>query len=149
MSVQELAQSLSTASQQYKELLQDLQEAGNTELTPIIRILQVQLEIHDEVIDLRLKKILYEERPYLPVIDIDKISHDAIYDHCSLPEISETFLELRCELSLLLSKIPQDSWGRTGVHQNEGHITFKELVRRMVKKDVSIINRLQRELTRV
>ena len=49
------------------------------------------------------------------------------------------------ELIRLLHSTPAIYWDRTGFHELEGHVTFEEFVRRMIRKDKNNLSYLQEE----
>ncbi|MCB0261840.1 MAG: hypothetical protein R3C41_20200 [Calditrichia bacterium] len=144
MQNRELIQMVENSSRQYSSLLENVHEIEGTIVHRLTRFLQTLTEIQDEVVDLRLKKILKEEHPYLPMIHVDRIQENTPYRKYSLYEISRTFINQRRELSKFLYNVPEELWKRTGVHENEGHVTFQEFVRRLTEKDHTTILRLQR-----
>jgi hypothetical protein len=95
--------------------------------------------IESEIVELRLKKILKEEHPYIPQINLDNLKQNSDFDNLTLIQLCDHFLKQKKELLKLLYSIPSENWSRTGVHEMEGHIAFKELVRRMVVKDQQIL----------
>ncbi len=142
MDVNELIQSMEGNFQQYNSLLnrfEDEAQAAREENRQIRRLLAAANHILDEVVDYRLKKILKEEHPYFPQINADKIRNGVIYQKETTRQLAQQFLRRRQELVRLLYAIPLDNWYRTGVHEFEGHVTFKELVRRMAEKDKQVL----------
>ncbi len=95
--------------------------------------------IEEEVIEYRLKKVINEEHPYLPLIHTENFN-STVYKEEAFLQIVEKFLKQRQELLKLLYSIPSNYWLRTGVHEEEGHITFQEFIRRMIEKDKANIN---------
>lgn len=103
--------------------------------------------VEDEVIEFRLKKILSEENPYLPAIEVEHVTREYKNRNFTLDEIKEEFLKQRKNLIHFLYQTPAELWGRTGVHANEGHIQFRELIRRMVDKDRKNITYLSQKIS--
>lgn len=120
--------------------IKNYQDCYPEEIDKYIRQLS---RIEDEVIEFRLKKILTEEHPYIPIIHADKIKLSNIYPNLSFPEVIDHFLKQRRELLKFLEKLPKEKWVRTGVHEKEGHVEFKEYVERLTKRDASIIEELE------
>ncbi len=112
----------------------------------IRELLEVLADLEDEIIDFRLKKILEEEHPYLPQIKLDRIKQTRLYRNFTLDEIVNHILQQRKSLLQILYVLPHDQWERTGVHENEGHIPFRELVRRLVTKDEVVLKELSEKL---
>lgn len=102
-------------------------------------LLAVELNLQEEIIDFRLMKILNEERPYIPQIHPTTLSGHPAH---SLSDCASRFLQQRRDLITLLRRTPREKWDRTGVHEVEGHVSFKEFIRRMVEKDQLLINEL-------
>jgi len=142
MNIEELIDSVEGNLQQYDQTLDRIQQPGDNSRSQLTELLKELVDIQDEVVDFRLKKILREENPYLPAIHPKKLRHDLPDQQYSLTEIQNLFLMRRRELIRFLNLTPAGSWSRTGVHELEGHITFKELIRRLVEKDKPIIARL-------
>lgn len=122
-------------------LLQSL--GSNAELQEKLSLLT---DIQDEIVDFRLKKIISEEHPYLPRINPEHLKQYGIHRQQPLQKIILDFLQQRRALIKLLHALPLENWERTGVHEDEGHISFKELVRRMIEKDRKILEELKQAL---
>lgn len=146
MNIEELIDSVEGNLQQYDQTLDRIQQSGDNSSSQLTELLKELVDIQEEVVDFRLKKILREENPYLPAIHPEKIRHDLPDQQFSLTEIQNLFLTRRRELVRFLNLTPAENWSRTGVHELEGHITFKELIRRMIEKDKPIIARLNKAL---
>lgn len=108
----------------------------------IVDLLVALVEIQDEIVDFRLKKILKEEHPYLPKLEVHQLRRQQGDDLPSFKELCERFLTKRKELLKLLYSLPLENWERTGVLEAEGHISFGEFVRRMGDKDAQMLARL-------
>lgn len=141
--MKELIQGLESNFRQYYAILNRIVQAEQGENPPAIKELLYSLSsIQDEVVDYRLKKILKEEHPYIPQIRVDKFSGKSYQQPCSLDQLAQNFLTQRRELLKILYTLPRESWNRTGVHEKEGHVSFKELIRRMIEKDQEILSKL-------
>lgn len=106
------------------------------------KTLQLIIEIQDEILLLRLKKIIELENPYLPMLRIDKIKQRITNVDLTYEQMIDIFKRLRQELLTFLSSIPAEKWSRIGLHETEGHITFREIVLRMIKKEQEILSLL-------
>lgn len=151
--MRELIQTIEGNFRQYFELLNKIEEASeyrsrNSEFPQLKELLYISAGIQDEILDYRLKKILQEEHPYIPQIKVEKIEKKSHHQNCSLTQLAESFLTQRRELLKLLYSLPIESWERTGVHEVEGHVSFKEFVRRMAEKDQQIIAKLSQVLVK-
>lgn len=141
--MKELIQDLESNFRQYDAVLNQIVQAIPGENPPAIKELLYSLSsIQDEVVDYRLKKILKEEHPYIPQIQVEKFNEGSYQQPRSLDQLAQNFLSQRRELLKMLYTLPRESWNRTGVHEKEGHISFKELIRRMVEKDREILSKL-------
>ncbi len=102
--------------------------------------------VEADVIEMRLQKIQEEENPYIPVIETSHVKEINIDEAQNTRQIIRTFLNQRKELVQLLMGVPSDQWNRTGVHAEEGHLSFFEFVRRMIEKDSSNLKELRQKL---
>lgn len=139
--VKELIQIIESNFRQYSEILNKIEEASQPK-----ELLFTLVALQDEIIDYRLKSIINVNHPYIPGIEIEKIKKKNPYQNYPTAQLAESFLTRRQELLGLLHSLSSESWKRTGVHEKEGHVSFKEFVRRMAEKDLQIIAELNREL---
>src|SRR4030042_6305355 len=93
------------------------------------------MAVEEDVFEMRLKKIIDRENPYLPAIIPDKIKRQNYYDDGTLQEVIEKFLEQKKKLIKFLLNVPYGSWEKTGFHEVEGHVTFEEFIRRMIRNE--------------
>jgi len=105
--------------------------------------------VQEEVVNFRLQKILSEEHPYLPMLNINKLKQNKADKGLGLQQLCEDFLRERRKLLKMLTTLPEDSWARTGVHEVEGHVSFGEVVRRMSAKDQQLIEQLDATLAKI
>lgn len=148
MKIKELINSFEENFREFSELLRKLEKDSNgrtrIQLPPDSQISFGQLaNLEDEIIELRLKKILKEEHPYIPQINMEEIKSKSPYERLPLPQVCNHFLKQKRELLKLLYSLPSDNWNRTGVHEMEGHVAFKEFVRRMTVKDKQILGQFK------
>lgn len=146
MNITDLIQFVEENHQEFAQVFAEMKGLPHPVSASILELIQTVAELQDEVIDFRLKKILNEEHPYLPAIHINKLKQNTIYRQYSLEEICATVLRQQAELLDMLTRLPHSSWLRTGVHESEGHITFQELVNRMVDKNRQNLIQLRRML---
>ena len=136
---------------EYRSLLNPLKEdispINKERIFELINAINTVTEIEDEVIEFRLLKILSEEHPYLPVISVTDIERRAKTKDMSLDNSIDSFLRQRRNLIKLLYSTPADYWERTGVHAQEGHISFQEFVRRFVEKDVETLSSVRNKIS--
>lgn len=150
----ELIVSLEGNFQRYSEILYRIGENTNGTDYPqhsyqVKDMLCTLADLQSEVINFRLKKILKEENPYLPQIRIKRVRQRNPHQRDSVAQLAQAFLAQRKELLQLLHTLPIGSWERTGVHEVEGHVSFREFVRRMVEKDNQMISDLSQMLVAV
>lgn len=147
MDSRNLIQSIEENFHQYYHLLNNIEtEAiGNSpaETSQLRGLLLTSASIQDEVLEYRLRKILEEEHPYIPQIQVHSLNRKR-YDRLSIGQLCDAFLKQRKELVKMLYALPKLDWDRTGLHELEGHITFKELVKRISEKDKETLASLNR-----
>jgi hypothetical protein len=91
--------------------------------------------IEEDILEMRLKKIVDQENPYLPAIRKENLKSMSGYYQLSLPDLMRGYLLQKEEILKFINNIPFYNWERTGVHELEGHVTFEELIRRIIKND--------------
>lgn len=99
--------------------------------------------VEEDVLKMRLKKIVEEEHPYLPAIQVEKLKIAEEYYQYSLTDLVRQFLVQKEEILKFINKIPYYYWERTGVHELEGHVTFEEFVQRLIRNDQINLNQLK------
>lgn len=143
--IQQIATIYEEFSRVYRELQRILPNLGQSErFRKMVDLISVMAAVQEEVVDFRLRKIIAEEHPYLPLININKLKNQQYEKQLSIQQLSERFLQQRRELIELLTALPANTWTRTGVHEVEGHVAFEELVRRMTVKDRELMSQLVR-----
>lgn len=151
MEIKELIRIFEENFLEYSRLLRKLNKENPREPTsrflPDSEISIGQLtNLESEIIELRLKKILKEEHPYIPQINLEKLNQNSPFDRLPLMQLCDHFLKQKKEVLKLLYSLPTENWYRTGVHEMEGHVAFKELIRRMVVKDKQILGNFKSTL---
>jgi len=91
--------------------------------------------IEEDILEMRLKKIINQEHPYLPAIRIENLKLVSNLYQLSLLDLVQHYLVLKEKILRFINNIPIYYWERTGVHELEGHVTFEELIRRIIKND--------------
>ena len=124
----------------------DANEPSIQSLTELKMHIRQLADIEEEIVEWRLKKILKEEHPYLPTINIQAL-HNSNQEQPFL-DICNHFLKKKKEVLKILYSLPADNWDRTGVHESEGHVPFKEFIRRMTEKDQQILGDFKSSLER-
>jgi len=87
----------------------------------------------------RLQRVLVEERPFLPAIFPDPITHNL---QASAAELLAHFEEARQRTLAFLTDVADDGWGRTAVHETQGEVTFHFLVQHLVEHDSEHLNQI-------
>ncbi|MBN2364640.1 MAG: hypothetical protein EH225_00685 [Calditrichaeota bacterium] len=118
-------------------------ENSRLKIREIIRTVTV---VEEDILEMRLKKIIELENPYLPAIQVERLKEQAIQNQRSLEQLIEKFLYQKKEIIRFLYNIPVFSWDRTGFHELEGHVTFEEFIRRMIRNDKQNISLLRESL---
>lgn len=130
---------LSDIKNSYHELctlLNPIKEQDNeASYIRIKNFMSLLIAIEEDVYEMRLKKIVDEENPYLPAINVNKLREMKLYHTASLQRLVDRYLSLRLELLNFIQSLPFNVWDKTGVHELEGHVTFEEFIRRLVKND--------------
>ncbi|HQU74087.1 MAG: hypothetical protein KDI06_03715 [Calditrichaeota bacterium] len=144
MEEHQLIQDIEVSLSRYSAMLgrldsENLLEQVGHMIARLTEFLNIQMEIQDEVVNFRLKKIIKEERPYIPQIRQERLGNG---HRPNLGQTAQRFLQQRRELLKLLNSLPREYWDRTGFHETEGHITFREFIRRMVDKDQQVLQQL-------
>ncbi|GAB4469822.1 MAG: hypothetical protein OHK0029_42540 [Armatimonadaceae bacterium] len=83
----------------------------------------------------RLTAIAEKEHPHLPGYDEGQFAIDHDYAHSIVAEQAAIFASERAQLAAYLREIPEEVWGKTGVHGEMGEITFTELVTLLLAHD--------------
>jgi uncharacterized damage-inducible protein DinB len=87
----------------------------------------------------RLRRVMAEERPFLPTI------HPSASEHTRtdpLTHLVAEFAHLREETVTYLTSLKAGSWQKTAVHETEGPVTFTFLVQMIIDHDRDHLNQL-------
>ncbi len=122
---------------------------GTPQFHQIYDTLLQMTSVQEEIVNFRLKKIISQEHPYLPMLNINKLKQNKADKGLGLQQLCEDFLRERRALLKILTALPEESWKRTGVHETEGHLSFLEVVRRMSVKDQQLISQLDALLAEI
>jgi uncharacterized damage-inducible protein DinB len=138
-----LLQALASTPQDLARLLKNVDEAisrrrPSAEQWPLADILN-HLVYVEERYQVRLKRVVEEERPFLPYIPPDETSHDP---QASLAELLARFAEARATTLALLTDLPAGSWQRRAVHETLGETSFRFLAQFLVDHDTEHLNQL-------
>ncbi len=150
LSQQDFVRNVKNSYREFNTILAPLRKRVNDprriRMAELKNFISFLIAVEEDVIEMRLKKIIEEENPYLPAIDTEKLKQKNFYNSDSLKKIIDTFLEQRLDLVKFLQTIPSDIWNRTGVHELEGHVTFEEFIRRILKNDQINITHIRKDL---
>jgi hypothetical protein len=102
--------------------------------------------VEEDVFEMRLKKIIDQENPYLPAIHPEEVRDSSPVKNSSLNQLIEKYLNQKESIVKYLYKVPFFYWDRTGVHELEGHVSFEEFIRRLIKNDNSNITALKKKI---
>ena len=94
-----------------------------------VRIIVCHLADTETVLAMRLRQIIAEDNPLLPVIDQDAWAERLDYNKRKLSPALEGFRRTRAENYELLKDLPEAVFARTGQHTKRGTITLLELLR--------------------
>ena len=140
MELQQQIQTFIELTNEYEQLFSQLtfgeesnfEENNHLELRSLLHLV---VELQEDVIEFRLKKIITLENPYLSRIDIEKVRQRTTQCQPSFQQLSTIFKSQRSEVARLLQSIPISNWLRYGLLEGEGHVTFRELIRRYFEFD--------------
>ena len=76
----------------------------------------------------RLNRLLAEDVPFIAGISTDPWAEERDYLHQNGPASAAGFMEVRTQITELLTNLPADGWTRTARHAIFGPTTLKELV---------------------
>lgn len=99
--------------------------------------------IEEDILEMRLKKIIDQENPYLPAIRLENLRRLNSSYQLSLLDLMQRYLEQKERILQFINKTPTYNWDRTGVHELEGHVTFEEFIRRIIKNDQNNLHTLK------
>ncbi len=124
-------------------LWQHNQELDEETATTFKEYFTTIMAIEEDVFEMRLKKIIDRENPYLPAIEPRRFKQENFYNERSLGEIIEKFFEQKRKIIKFLYNLPPHFWEKTGFHELEGHVTFEEFIRRMIRNDKLILGQIR------
>jgi hypothetical protein len=94
-----------------------------------VRTIVCHLADTETVLAMRLRQVIAEDNPLLPVIDQDAWAERLDYSKRKLSPALEGFRRTRAENYELLKDLPEAVFARTGQHTKRGTITLLELLR--------------------
>ncbi len=94
-----------------------------------VRTIVCHLADTETVLAMRLRQVIAQDNPLLPVIDQDAWAERLDYSKRKLSPALEGFRRTRAENYELLKDLPEAVFARTGQHSKRGTITLLELLR--------------------
>lgn len=80
----------------------------------------------------RMKRVLVEDRPPLPVADPDGYVRALAYDSRDLAEELALFGAVRRQMARILRKQPAEAWRRVGIHSTDGEKSLEQIATKAV-----------------
>lgn len=99
--------------------------------------------IEEDILEMRLRKIIDQENPYLPAIRLENLRILGSSYQLSVLELMKRYIEQKIKILQFINKTPIYYWDKTGVHELEGHVTFEEFIRRLIKNDQNNLHALK------
>ena len=81
----------------------------------------------------RMKKVIAEENPLLPVFESDKWAKSLFYDKSSVDDSIALFFTLRTIMTRVLRGLRDKDFDRSGIHTEDGKVTLLEFLERAVE----------------
>jgi len=101
-------------------------------------------DIEEEVNTIRLRRILRETRPYLHVVDQDRLAQEREYMKRNLTDGIEKFCTQRASSIEIVESAKPEDWARMGSHQTRGVITFEDVVKTMIVHDEKHLGQIKK-----
>ena len=80
----------------------------------------------------RMKRVLVEDRPPLPVADPDGYVRALAYDSRDLAEEVAVIGAVRRQMARVLRKQPTEAWRRVGIHSTDGEKSLEQIATKAV-----------------
>ena len=111
----------------------NLNQVSNTNL--LKSCLNHQIQIEEDIFELRIKKIIETAEPYLPPLE-NELNHKGFYiDEVNLKDAIENFIKLKIRIIDFFYNTPNLSYTKIGYHWREGHISLEEVMNRYIHND--------------
>ena len=81
----------------------------------------------------RMKRVIAEEKPLLIGYDESRFTASLGYHRYDLKSELALLEGMRSQMALILRGLPDESWARTGVHNERGLMTLEEMLRAEVE----------------
>ena len=106
-------------------------------------IINKQIQIEEDIFELRFKKIIETQDPYLPPLDFE-LDKKSFYIPASNLNLSlEQLIKLKLKILDFIFNLSNLSFDRIGYHWNEGHISLGQLINRYIDNDLKFINKIK------
>lgn len=80
----------------------------------------------------RMKRVLVEDHPPLPVSDPDAYAKALVYGSHDLQEEVALLAAVRRQMSRVLRELPDDAWRRVGIHSTDGEKSLLQIATKAV-----------------
>ena len=100
--------------------------------------LNSMIQIEEDVFELRIKRIMETENPYLPPVRIELTNYIPKDHSFTLEESIEIFLKLKVRILDYFMHLASNNYYRIGYHWKEGHITMQEIFDRYLQNDKKV-----------
>lgn len=117
-------------------------------LTAIQQLCHVR-DIEIDGYQVRFRRTLEEENPFLPSIDTDALVHERDYASSDPYEVLKRFAVARMSTLAFLSTLSPHDWMRTAVFEGYGAVTMRSLVHYLCSHDQQHLAGLQWLLGRI
>ena len=106
-------------------------------------LINKQIQIEEDIFELRFKKIIETQDPYLPPLDFELDQKNFYTVAPNLNLSLEQLIKLKLKIMNFILNLPNTSYDRYGYHWNEGHISLGQLVNRYVNNDVKFKEKIK------
>jgi uncharacterized damage-inducible protein DinB len=80
----------------------------------------------------RMKRVLVEDRPPLPVADPDRYSASLAYDMRDAAEEVAVVEAIRKQMARILAVQPTEAWQRVGIHSTDGEKSLEQIATKAI-----------------
>lgn len=80
----------------------------------------------------RMKRVLVEDRPPLPVADPDRYSANLAYDARDAAEEVAVVEAIRKQMARILAVQPTEAWHRVGIHSTDGEKSLEQIATKAI-----------------
>jgi hypothetical protein len=94
-------------------------------------------DLESDGFGVRIRRLLSEDRPFLPDFDGARVARERDYAGRSLGEGLWSFRTARESNVALLRSVPEEAWSRAGVQEGVGEVRLSDIPRLMHEHDAS------------